>query len=148
MAIRMVTEVLEANRACYPARLAQGLLQERLEDPTPAVSTFVVLARDLLEAGNAEAARWVARRGMSLRGDHRLVDVLLRIARQAPEWAEEDVSFCRERLPDAPELLWHDSQAADAAETCCELRIWPWMRPWGLFASAPSTTRRTPSCAS
>ncbi len=116
MAIRMVTEVLEANRACYPARLAQGLLQERLEDPTPAVSTFVVLARDLLEAGNAEAARWVARRGMSLRGDHRLVDVLLRIARQAPEWAEEDVSFCRERLPDAPELLWHDSQAADAAE--------------------------------
>lgn len=115
MAIRMVTEVLERDRLCYPARLAQGLLQEKLEDPTPAVSTYVVLARDLLAAGNLGAARWVARRGLLVRGDHRFVDVLLRVAERLPETADDDLEFCRQHLPTAPELLWHDSLAADLA---------------------------------
>jgi transcription elongation factor GreA len=115
MAIRMVTEVLEGDRKCLPARLAQGLLQEKLEDPSPAATTYVVLSRDLLAADNIEAARWVARRGLGVHPDHRMVDVLLKVAARQPEIADEDVALCREHLAEAPELLWHDSQAADEA---------------------------------
>jgi len=113
--IRLTATVLESDARNRPARMAQGLLQERLDDPSLAGPTLLVLARDLAKAERWEPARWVARRGIACKPDHRFVELLLKVGAALPDGLEADVAVARERCPSAPELAWHDSDVAEAA---------------------------------
>ncbi len=112
----MVDEALKIVKKSCTARLAAGFLQERMGQKPAAATTFLLLARSLLADGFLEAARWVARRGLANREDHRFVDLLIRIGGKLDaEALAEDVAYCRERCPEAPELRWYECRQADAA---------------------------------
>jgi len=115
-AVAMVDEALKIVKKSCTARLAAGFLQERMGQKPAAATTFLLLARSLLADGFLEAARWVARRGLANREDHRFVDLLIRIGGKLDaEALAEDVAYCRERCPEAPELRWYECRQADAA---------------------------------
>ncbi len=112
----MVDEALKIVKKALTARLAAGLIQERMNQKPAAATTFLLLARSLLSSNFIEAARWVARRGLANREDHRFVELLLKIgAKLNEDVLAEDVAYCRERCPEAPELRWWECQRADAA---------------------------------
>jgi len=113
-AIRLTATVLEADPKNRPARLAQGLLQERLDDPSLAGPTLLVLARELAKAECWEPARWVARRGIARKPDHRFVELLLKVGAALPDGLNADLAVARVHCPSTPELAWHDSDVAEA----------------------------------
>lgn len=103
------------------AKLAAGLVQEKVQEISASATTFLLLARDMVQAKRWDVARPLARRGLLNRSDHRFVDLLINVLprigepEQVAETAVEDLALCRELCPDAPELLWYNSREADAA---------------------------------
>jgi transcription elongation factor GreA len=109
-----VERALLRHSRSFPARLASALLQERLGENSAAGSIHLLLARDLAAESKPESARWLARRGLAARPDHRFVALLLELGEQLPDTAEEDREYARGYCPEAPELLWSDSERADS----------------------------------
>ncbi len=101
------------------AKLAAGLVQEKLQELAAAGTTFLLLAREMAQAKQWEVARLLARRGLENRSDHRFADLLINVLpklatdEQRAETYEADLELCRDLCPEAPELLWYESREAD-----------------------------------
>lgn len=110
---RRAAQALARNASSTNARLVSALVQEAQGEASGAATTLLLLAREWAEAGEWDRARWLARRGLKLRSDHRFVRLLLQVGQRVPDGLEDDLQLARECCPDAPELLWYDSNAAE-----------------------------------